>query len=109
MQVMPENSYYYKVTSNLLNNKVRKVDEGGEVDLNRIDKNRVLVVVPERPLADNLRKDGYKVAIFDKYIVTPGNLKNFYDQTSNAIKDIEEGKKADHEAKKQDIARSLKK
>ena len=56
-----------------------------------------------------MRKDGYKVAIFDKYIVTPGNLKNFYDQTSNAIKDIEEGKKADHEAKKQDIARSLKK
>ena len=108
MQVMPEDSYYYKVTSNLLNNKVRKVDEGGEVDLNRIDRNRVLVVVPERPLAENLKKDGYKVAVFDKYIVTPGNLKNFYDQTANAIKDIEEGKKADQETKKQDIARLLK-
>lgn len=108
MQVMPENSYYYKVTSNLLNNKVRNVDENGEVDLNRIDRNRVLVVVPERPLAENLRKDGYKVAIFEKYIVTPGNLKNFYDQTSSAVKDIEAGKKAEHEAKKQDIARSLK-
>lgn len=108
MSVMPQNSYYYKVASGLLNDQVRQVDDNGEVDLNKIDREKVLVVVPETPLAENLKKDGYKVAIFDKYLITPGNLKNFYDQTSAAVKDIEESKKAEYQNKKQDISLSLK-
>ncbi len=108
MLTMPENSYYYQVTAGLLNNNVRKVENNGSVDLNKIDRNKVLVVVPEKPLADNLRKDGYKVALFERYIVTPRNLNNFYKQTSSAVNEIETAKQAELENKKKDIAFSFK-
>ncbi|MBR1979910.1 hypothetical protein [Candidatus Proelusimicrobium excrementi] len=108
MLTMPENSYYYQVTAGLLNNNVRKVENNGSVDLNKIDRNKVLVVVPEKPLAENLRKDGYKVALFERYIVTPRNLNNFYKQTSSAVNEIETAKQAELDNKKKDIAFSLK-
>lgn len=108
MLTMPENSYYYQVTAGLLNNNVRKVENNGSVDLNKIDRNKTLVVVPEQPLAENLRKDGYKVALFDRYIVTPRNLINFYTQTASAVNEIESSKQADLENKKKDIALSFK-
>lgn len=108
MLTMPENSYYYQVTAGLLNDNVRKVENNGSVDLNKIDRNKVLVVVPEKPLADNLRKDGYKVALFERYIVTPRNLNNFYKQTSSAVNEIEASKRAELENKKKDIALSFK-
>lgn len=108
MLTMPENSYYYQVTAGLLNNNVRKVENNGSVDLNKIDRNKTLVVVPEQPLAENLRKDGYKVALFDRYIVTPRNLINFYTQTASAVNEIETAKQADLENKKKDIALSFK-
>lgn len=107
MITMPENSYYYQVTANLLNNNVRNVDNEGSVDLNKIDRNKTLVVVPEKPLADNLRKDGYKVALFERYIVTPNNLNNFYKQTSSAVNEIETAKNAELEDKKKNIALSF--
>lgn len=109
MLTMPENSYYYQVTAGLLNNNVRKADKGDSVDLNKIDRNKTLVVVPEKPLAENLRKDGYKVALFESYIVTPSNLNRFYQQTYSAVNDIETAKRADLEDKKNDIALTFKK
>lgn len=107
MQTMPEDTYYYKAASSLLGDRAVNVDAGGGIDLNKIDKDNVLVVVPEQPLAENLKRDGFKVAVFNGYIVTPDNLKNFYGQTSSAVTDIIRTREENKEAKKKEIAASL--
>lgn len=107
MTTMPHDTFYYKTTSGLLSNRIVDADSNGTVDLNKIDKKNVLVVVPERNLADNLKKDGYKVALFEKYAVTPDRLKYFYGQTADAVKDIMQARRQDYESKKKNIAQSL--
>ena len=67
----------------------------------------VLVFVPDRSLADNLAKDGYKVALFDNYVVTPSRLKNFYGRTVSAVKSITQARETEPQIRKDNLMRSL--
>lgn len=107
MTTMPQDTFYYKLTAGLLNGNAVNASDNGAVDLNSLDKNNVLVVVPEKSLADNLKKDGYKVALFDSYIVTPSRLKNFYGRTVSAVKGIAKAREEDPQIRKDDLMRSL--
>ena len=107
MNTMAKDTFYYKTTSGLLSGNIIDAAKNGGVDISSIDKNNVLVIVPEKSLADNLRKDGYKVALFDQYIITPPRLKKFYGQTVLAVKGIADARKNEPQMRKEDLTRSL--
>lgn len=107
MNTMPPNTFYYKTTSGLLSGKIVDAAKNGTVDISSIDKNNVLVIVPEKSLADNLKKDGYKVALFDRYLITPSRLKKFYGQTVSAVQGIAQARENDSKMRKENLTRSL--
>jgi len=88
IKLLSPESYHYKVFKGLLGSGAQDVAAGGNINTQKLSTSKTLIVAPNLATANNLKKAGYEVVVFDQYAVTPDRLNKFYTDTQNAITDM---------------------